>query len=327
MQIKIYCNVVLGGWSAKDLETGIGGSEELLIQLAEAWAKEHDVTIYMNGEHGEINGVKYEGHHEYRPYEKHDVFISFKSKHILLETINADVKIHWTTEIEDAWDISIQRQVDHVAVLSPYHASRMPDFGKTTVIPGFVDFDRLEANKSDKISGRVLYCSSYDRGLEELLNNWEALKQAGMKELVITYGWEFLDNIVRVDPSKLAWKQRMQELMKQDGVIDLGRLSYDDMAKEYWKADFWVLPLSNPDSELFCINAVKAQYAGAQPLVRPIGALADTVNKFHDWDATMGVKSAQHYWDDGALIENRKHAEQYSIESVLKIWEKLIQKN
>lgn len=72
----------------------------------------------------------------------------------------------------------------------------------------------------------------------------------------------------------------MEKLLKQDGVRWLGELSREEIAREYWRAQYWVHPLNRPDSELFCLNALKAKHCEAIPVVNPVGALAETAPPF-----------------------------------------------
>lgn len=327
MKIVFYCNLVYGGFSPRQYETGIGGSEEKLIELARELAKKHDITIYMNGEHGIFDKVKYEPHKSFKPWEKIDVFISFKNREILTQSINADKIFHWTTEVEYKWQNWQLNGVDKILPISEYHASRFnPQNSKLEPLYLWADLDRMEKNKVEKEDGSMLYSSSYDRGLEELLVRWPILKEKlNLKRLYITYGWEFLDLIIKHDPGRQLWKRELTKLMKQDGIDLVGRLSYDEMCQMYWRSKYWCLPLNNPDSELFCINAIKAQAAGCIPVVRRIGALQETVNQFIDWDSLFGAKASQSTFDKKSLEANRRHAKQFNLKKGIKQWKKIIE--
>ena len=324
MKIKVFTNIVYGGWQASDLDSGIGGSEEKLIEWAREMAKKHDVTIYHNGTHGDFDGVHYVEHGQFKPWEKHDVFISFKAKGSIVESVNADKIIHWTTEIEPKWGESMLNNVDHIITISDYQLHRMEsNKAKTEYL--WADLERLDKNKTNKEEGTILYSSSYDRGLEELLVNWTKIQEAlGVKKLYITYGWDFMKDTFKSNPQLLAWKDRMDKLMKQDGIEVLGRLNNDEMCKMYWESEYWCLPLNNPDSELFCINAVKAQYCEAKPLVRRIGALQETVGKFIDFDELLGQKVGKSSFGPDAVSFNKRHAQKFNLEKAIARWESLM---
>lgn len=327
MRIDFYTNLVQEGWSAENLETGIGGSEEKLIELATELAKEHEVTIYHNGKHGVFDGVTYIDHREFKAWEYRDVFVSFKTRHILSQSINAGKVLHWTTEIEQPWSKRELEGIDKIITISKYHKRQM-GFTDDKLIESYlwVDTDRLDKNKVTKVKGTMLYCSSFDRGLEELLNKWaDVKKNLGIDKLYITYGWDFLDKVIKYQPHLLGWKNAMLELLKQDGIEMVGRVSNDEMCKYYWKSEYWVLPLNNPESELFCMNAIKAQYCGSIPVVRRIGALQETVNKYIDWDNLLGQKASQSEFDNKDVVLNVDHAKGFNLKVGVKEWtEKLL---
>lgn len=354
--IKIFTNLVYGGWSHKDYETGIGGSEEKLIEFAKYFANlrddkyqyKYDVTIYMNGEHGDFDNVHYKDHREFKPYEHHDVFISFKNREVLVNTINADKVLYFTTEIEPEWPQYLLDQVDRIITISKYHTSRMGNKGNSKLQHEYLWFDSERANMNiinNKEKGSMLYSASPDRGLEELLANWDKVKKLmNLKTLYITYGWDFIDQIAKNNPGTRLWKERMLKRLgrtskqvtcrhcnhthteitdTRDDIVFLGRINYDKMCEMYWKSEYWCLPLNNPDSELFCINAIKAQSSGAIPVVRRTGALQETVNHFVPWEDV-----AQHgkfvNLDKKQILDNKKFALDFSLKKRLKEFEKLI---
>lgn len=325
MKIKVYCNIVYAGWSANQYESGLGGSEEKLIEWSREMVKRgHSVEVYMNGEWGNFDGVEYKSHSSFNPLEKHDVFISFKSRDILSQSINADKKFHWTTEIESQWPKHLLSEVDAVICISKYQLSRMPWLGeKGKVIYLWADMP------STTIIGKensILYSSSFDRGLQELLQRWPETKQKlNVDKLVITYGWDFVDKILKFNPRMAGWKAEMVKLLEQDGVVMLGRVTNTQMWEEYAKAKYWALPLNNPDSELFCINAIKSQLRGAMPLVIKAGALQETIGHFVSWK--MMLNGQQTDIDDKAIAENVQHALKFNIKDGLDQWEELISKN
>jgi hypothetical protein len=326
-RIDFYTNLVKEGWSAKSLDSGVGGSEEKLIELARELAKEYEVTVYHNGEHGVFDGVNYRDHLEFKGFMTRDTFVSFKTKDMFLKSIAARKRIHWTTEIEGEWKPYELDRVNSVLTLSNYHNSRMATKNeKIQPLYLWADLERLERNKVDKEMGTMLYCSSYDRGLEELLSNWGAIKEKlKLNKLYITYGWDFIDKIISFNPSMADWKKKIMALTKQDGIIMLGRLDNDEMCKMYWKSQYWCLPLNNPDSELFCINAVKAQYCEAIPVVRRVGALQETVNEFIDFDSLLGQKVGMSTLNKDSIVNNKKHASRFSLDNAVKEWKKIIE--
>lgn len=326
-KIRIYTNLVAEGWSPASLETGIGGSEEILILLARELAdRGYQITVYHNGQHGIFDSVEYVDHTEFKPYEYSDVFISFKQRNILDLSINAGKIIHWTTEIEPKWMNHQLKEIDNIVYMSEYQKKRnnLSGFKKAKVIGNPIDFSELESLVGTKKQKMALYCSSLDRGLEDVLKYWKDVSEyLGINKLKIAYGWDFMEKMIAGNPKMRIWKENMIRMMDQPGVEFVGRVSRKEINRLYAKAKYWVLPLNNPDSELFCINAIKAQYLGAQPLVNKDGALTETVNNslsFHKVFQRVSKKELS----SKKLEENKEHAEQYSLEHIANQWEKIL---
>ena len=324
--IRVYTNLVFEGWSASDLETGIGGSEEKLIEWARELSHKYDITIYHNGVHGTFDGVKYEDYNLFKPWIHSDIFISFKSKMLLLQSINADKIIHWTSDIEDWSALDIQN-VDSISVISDWHKSQMNvptiDIDRTYI---WADLERLDKNKVKKKKKTMLYCASFDRGLEDLLKVWGTVKnELNLKKLYIAYGWESYDLANKGNANAQKWKEFMIKLMDQDGIEMVGRLTNDDMCKLYWKSQYWCLPCNAPKNELFCINAVKAQYCGCIPVVRRLGGMQETVNEFIDFDSLVGQQVGQDTFGKDSIKKNKKYVKKhFDMKKQIKKWGKIL---
>lgn len=323
--IRVVANIVFEGWSAEDIETGIGGSEEKLIEWARELAKDFDITIYHNGVHGTFSGVKYVDFKKFKPWEYSDIFISFKDRPALLQSINSKKIFHWTSDIEN-WEFRIQN-VDKIFVISDWHKSRMQTAGiPLQTLYLWADLKRLDKNKVKKQKGTMLYCTSYDRGLEDLLRQWKTIKEKlKLKTLYITYGWEFWDRVNKGNPQAQGWKKMMMKLMEQKGIKILGRLTNDQMCKYYWKAEYWCLPCNAPDNELFCINAVKAQHCECIPVVRRIGGLQETVNRCIDFDSLVGEKVGVDTFTQGSIKQNKAYVvKHFNMNTQIEKWKKIL---
>ena len=123
---------------------------------------------------------------------------------------------------------------------------------------------------------RVIYTSSYDRGLEHLLALWPKVKEAVPEAtLDIFYGWTLFDKFHKDNPSSAKWKERMLEMMKAPGVTEFGRVSQEAIAKEMSETGIWAYPTHF--GEINCITALKAQAYGAIPVVVNYAALKTSV--------------------------------------------------
>lgn len=109
---------------------------------------------------------------------------------------------------------------------------------------------------------RCLYASSWDRGLEPLLEMWPKIRaQVPEAELYVTYA------PVRED----AFKH-----LRKDGIFFVGNLSFAKIKELFHVSHVLLFPCLD-DVETFCYTVVKAQMAGCVPVVTPTGALPEAV--------------------------------------------------
>lgn len=123
------------------------------------------------------------------------------------------------------------------------------------------------------------YFSSYDRGLECLLNMWPRIRKlVPDATLDIYYGWGAFDEMHRSNPKLMKWKWEMIRKfhdLKDQGVTEHGRVSHEDLAKAMLGIKVWAYPTEF--TEINCITALKAQEAGMVPVVTNVAALKETV--------------------------------------------------
>ena len=79
---------------------------------------------------------------------------------------------------------------------------------------------------------KIIYTSSYDRGLQHLLDMWPDIKkEVPEATLDIYYGWKLFVQFYKGNPASMAWKDKMDKLMTQDGVKDHDRISQEELRK------------------------------------------------------------------------------------------------
>ena len=123
---------------------------------------------------------------------------------------------------------------------------------------------------------RCIYTSSYDRGLQHLLEMWPGVKKAVPEaKLHIFYGWQLFDQFYKDNPSSMSWKKKMEEMMQYDGITHHGRVPQPELVAEYEKSGIWAYPTHF--GEINCISAIKAQAYGCEPVVVNYAALKETV--------------------------------------------------
>lgn len=123
---------------------------------------------------------------------------------------------------------------------------------------------------------RMLYASSYDRGLEHLLRLWPQVKEKiPNAELHIAYGWKMFDKGYSNNPYMMKWKERMEKLMEQEGITHHGRLSKASLDELTLDCDVWAYYCTFDETN--CITALNSQRLGCVPITMARAGLLDTV--------------------------------------------------
>jgi glycosyltransferase involved in cell wall biosynthesis len=248
MRLNFLVNRVFDGWEPTD--TRLGGTERGVVEWAEELAgRGHTVHVYRNGRQGDSvfhGGVYYDPRELYLGGS--DVCINVKSP----EMASSGPTIFYTNDVDaDKQDLSKYGAVIHI---SEWAKENIPvNNPNVFVVPHGYDPDKIYPER--KVSQRVLYASSPDRGLVELLRVWpEVGRFHPGAQLMVTYGADF-DMMPRVN--------------------FLGEVGEEQMDELYRTSEIWCHPASG--GELQCITGMKAQAAGCWPVYYPTMALSETV--------------------------------------------------
>lgn len=123
---------------------------------------------------------------------------------------------------------------------------------------------------------KLVYQSSPDRGLDILLEMWPEIKKVYPDaELHFAYGWGVFDQVCAGNPERMAWKEKVMELVKQEGVFDHGKLGKEELKKMREKCGIW--PYCTKFTEINCISALECQADGCVPVTMDFAALKETV--------------------------------------------------
>jgi glycosyltransferase involved in cell wall biosynthesis len=123
---------------------------------------------------------------------------------------------------------------------------------------------------------KLIYKSSYDRGLEHLLNMWPQIKtEVPEATLSIFYGWNLFDKGHANNHQMMRWKENMIRLMSQDGITEYGRVSKQQLDEATANSDIWAYPTHFGETN--CITALDSQKLGCVPVTIAYAGLLDTV--------------------------------------------------
>ena len=260
---------VLFGPSDKDL----GGSETAVVELSKSWASRsygRPVVVYGNVKETTKDGVEYRDIRELNLADKFDTAILWRSYGVrFLPVIEARVILF---DLHDSWDPKlyvpasmILDKVHRVMVKSNYHKS-LYDYipaSKIKVLMNGIKTDIFEKITDTNIKRdpfRIIYASSYERGLEQILEfTWPLIKKAIPEaEFHIYYGMNRL--------KKTPLGKKLQRLFKMPGVFEHGRVSHEEIAKAKCQSAIH-LYVSTSETEIDCISVRESLICGAVPVL------------------------------------------------------------
>ena len=230
------------------------------------------VVVYGNVKECTDNGVEYRSIYKLNLADKFDTVIFWRSFGIrLLPLIQARRRI---LDLHDSWDPKnyvspgqLVELADAVMVKSKYHKSLYPYFpsSKMHIVMNGVQIDlfnsvieKVPDSKRDPY--RLIYASTYERGLEPILKySWPRIKAAIPEaSLDIYYG---MNRLV-----KTPLGIRLKKLFQQPGVKEHGRISLAQVAKE--KATSAIhMYVSNSPTEIDCISVRESLLCGSVPVL------------------------------------------------------------
>lgn len=339
--IAIFCGGTVEEWTPDSVKTGIGGSEEAVINMGNQLTKlGYHVTVYNQiFEAKQFNGVWYRPWYEYNQNDLWDYLIGWRNVELFEANHRAKRKYLWLHDLINPDDYTEARlkNIDKIIVLSEYHKEPLKHLPAEQffVTSNGVDVSLFNGPQPKRDPYKMIWTSSYDRGLEHLLNFWpEILRKYPKATLHICYGWGGFDAQWGNNPERMAWKRAITEKMARlEGVYELGRISHKEVAQEMLSSNIW--PYSSTWLETNCITALKAQIAGAIPVSTTLGALNETVKYGIKVDADLTTDEGRRRYFNALLDTLSKVGEfeeqrtlmrttiatQYSWEAIAKTWD------
>ena len=299
-RIAFYCGRSQEAWSPQSVNTGIGGSQEALIALAAALQKlGHAVQVYNScgADAGEYDGVVYQDYRAFSRRQPVDLIVVWRWPW-LENSLPPDVPSYLWLEnmIAPQAVAAAAHRYRKIVVLSRFHRRHYSALSEEKF---FYSRNGIHPEHFDQPIARdpykVVYGSSYDRGLIPLLEAWPRVKaQVPQASLTVFYGFKSARarafELVRPSfRSFRKWKSYRKEnpvtfwtyrrgmlaKMHRAGAQHLGRIGHLEVARQFLSAGIWAYPTAFPEAS--CITAMKAQAGGALPVVIPSGAVAETV--------------------------------------------------
>lgn len=285
--------------------TGLGGTEIACINLARELKKfGHRVIVSGDVVPGYFDGIEWlptsECHEKYS--NQFDVIISASYLHVALEfkdyvdskiifwAHNTDYYPWWRgEEIENHLELLKSDKISRVVCLTEWHKDIWhSQFGNTNieVIGNGIDTSTF-IGRPKKIKNRFIWSSAPERGLLELLKNWQSVLKAKpdatLEVFSPSYSIDQLDNSLEI-----------KELLEQTGIIVRGNASQVELHDAMLRAEYWMY-LTDYE-ETYCITALEMQYAKVLPIVTNVAALNETV-----WNGII-LEDAETKWQESVQL-------------------------
>lgn len=259
-------------WDDTSLKTGVGGSETAVIYLSKYWSKMgYKVTVFGNPhkEHTDSDGVVWKNWYGFNYKDNYNYIIAWRNPYVFDEKVNAKVKALDLHDLPYTLDVNDERlkEITHVMCKSKFQTDALMNrnaMDKVVIIPNGYEPCTTKAKREPK---RLIYTSSYDRGLYEALKyGWPIIrKEHPDAELHIYYGWNIFDIFTRGNAERQLFKKKMIELMKQDGVFEHGRISQQELMNERARSSIHYYPTTF--TEIDCISIRESAAVGCIPVV------------------------------------------------------------
>jgi tetratricopeptide (TPR) repeat protein len=286
-EIAVFCGGTVEDWTPENVNKGgIGGSETAVVELSRRLStKGWKVTVYnqcgLEPGGKEFDGVLYKNYWEFNPRDKFNVLWAWRTPGLFDLGIEANLKLldlHDTMAPGDI-DKDLADKLDVIMVKTEYHRSLYPDVpdDKFEIVGNGIDLSRF--NIGAKEPKRFMYSSTPNRGLDIILKNiWHRIiAKHPDATLHVYYGWKTFYEMEKHNPAKMKWMKETQELMKQKGVINHGRVGQKRLAEDMAVSSYWLYPTDFP--EIHCMTACEMQAAGVIPITSGFAALAETAKR------------------------------------------------
>jgi len=293
-ELAILCGHTFEPWGPYSEQTGIGGSEKMVLLLSRALqARGLNVTVYANVPFAHrgvaADGVAWRHWSEVDDRRPRRAVIYWRNHNLIASTrIPAERRFLWLHDVQSPnTDPAPLRALDAIQVQSEFHERPLAGLdlplwqGRNAIRS---ELYRPELSNPKKI----VYCSSPDRGLFTALSVFYVAKTLDPElEFDICYGFTpFYRRITAQrthctipdlgrDASRDDYERHVNALIDRTGARMHHRVSFERCAELQNQAGIWLYPTRFP--EISCMAAMETQAAGCVPICTLFGALRETV--------------------------------------------------
>jgi len=260
---------VYSGYDWDPVDKELAGSEQAVVHLSEQFVKKgFKVTVYAFVPPQDLNGVSYKWMDTFNCDDTYDILILCRER--MLQVLNGrrpKARIVLSDLHDDACSEETSNFVTYIhrfMFKSKYHLSRFNHLSlsndKYFICPNGLQLQNFIPPNEPRDPLRFCYTSSYDRGLEQLLQwSWPNIyKQFPSSTLHVYYGLGLWINNEE--------KSRITALMEQPGIVHHGRVSNVEVIAEKYKSSMHLYPC-HASTEIDCINIRESALAGCIPVL------------------------------------------------------------
>jgi hypothetical protein len=316
-------------WDPTD--TKLGGSEQAIVNLSLNFNKlNKKVCVYGNFEKNIIyNNVEYVNCNKF-PFNRKIKNLILWRRHGLILLMKYDIKAdNIILDFHDNFSYTIMdldsnelnnalKKINKIVFKSEYHKKCFIEFLKDKnienifnnnyiVIPNGIRIENFSKNDNiTRIPYRFCYCSSYDRGLGDILMKiWPHIyNNYSTAELHVYYGMDYIFDE--------EFKKNMRILLNQPGVIEHGRQPMETIIKEKYLSTFH-LYLNNSIGEIDCISIKESLITGCIPIISNFGVFAERDGIHLDWNPNdkqlceNAINTILLYMNNNELLEKTRN--------------------
>jgi glycosyltransferase involved in cell wall biosynthesis len=280
-QIDVFDAPRTETWHFDDAKSFLPTTQAWLVELLQAMQQlGHYVTVYWDGWDFESHGIFFRRRKEYDG--KSQVAIAWETPYAFPQTsFDADITVYWSDSGE-TWPGEFDySQLDLVFAQSNWHGEEIEkkiekkidgraNLTVCSAVPG-TDHELFKSCGAVKrVRNQLLYASSYEKGLKELLAIWgDVRKEFRAARLYVTRGSGWSSR--RAGIAESAWRSPYDKILRQPGVYELGAVTRQEMFRLYLESDILCLPAVT--TERFPTSVYYAQAAGCIPVTTKEAAL------------------------------------------------------
>lgn len=295
-KLAIMCGHTPETWGPKSGETGIGGSEKMVLLIAPELQKlGYNVTVYANipfPDRGITpDGVRWQHFAELDKTVPIDTLIAWRGHGHLFLDVPCERRVLWLHDVQNPaqYTPEVIAAVDLVICESQYHSEPIRDIIGDKIVElnnAIKPPEDLDVTRSNP--KRIVFMSSPDRGLTTALKMFKLAKEQDPElECRILYGFSPFERKMRVhahhraipdicrDASVDDYERYVGRMVDETGAVMLNRVSFDQVWEELQDAGIWLYPTRFP--EISCMSAMEAQAAGCVSITSEYAALAETI--------------------------------------------------